>query len=88
MKRLVMCLALTATPALAGEIEVTLATPASISLSAWCPFNQSCDQDVADQAQAYCQQRKGNAQLAGDRRLVERGIIKGEKSVYRFNCVK
>jgi hypothetical protein len=38
------------TPASAGQIEITLTTPASIAISEWCAPGEACDQIAADQA--------------------------------------
>jgi hypothetical protein len=56
-------------------------------LTQWCASGgTSCDQAAADRAQSHCRGSGKNAQLAGAV-LIERGMIKGEKTAYRFNCV-
>jgi len=78
------CMTTTAGPT---EVDVNLATPASIELTQWCASGgTSCDQAAADRAQSHCRGSGKNAQLAGAV-LIERGMIKGEKTAYRFNCV-
>ena len=67
---------------------VLQSTPASISLSAWCRFDEACDQPVAELAQALCNIRRANAQFAGGRQVVDFSLLRGEKIIFRFNCVR
>ena len=69
------------------DVEIGLATPASIELTQWCPAGgTACDQAAADRAQSHCRASGRNAQLAG-MMLVERSFTQGEKTAFRFNCV-
>ena len=90
MKRiLLVAFALAASPAYAAsEIVVLQSTPASISLAAWCRFDEACDQPVAELAQVLCHIRRANAQLAVGRQVVDFSLLRGEKTVFLFNCVR
>jgi hypothetical protein len=90
MKRiLLVTFALAASPAYAASDIVLLeSAPASISLSAWCRFDEACDQPVAELAQALCHIRRANAQIAGGRQVVDFSFQRGEKTIFRFNCVR
>ncbi len=85
MRRLVLVGVLWSGAAIAAPAEVILATPASISLSAWCK-STACSQPTADQAQAHCERYRRSAKLESST-VVERTFFEGEKVVFRFSCV-
>lgn len=88
MRYVSLCLLALASCATSDDLKVISSTPASIEVMAWCG-SASCvsRQAVTDMAQNHCRQSGQNAQIVKSE-LTERDFARGERTAYRFNCVR